>query len=52
MSELVLRESSDNEISNVTSSDDELNLIKRESSNYHFKKIIKSTENVDKRLID
>ena len=37
MSELVLQESSE---SKSSSSDDELNLIKKEASNYNFKKLI------------
>ena len=49
MSELVLRESSNLDDS---SSDDELNLIKKEASNYNFKKMIKSEDKVDKRLLD
>ena len=49
MSELVLQESSD---LNDSSSDDELNLIKKEASNYTFKKMIKSKDKVDKRLLD
>ena len=50
MSELVLPESSSDQ--NESSSDDELNLIKKEASNYNFKKVLKSKEKVDKRLID
>ena len=49
MSELVLQESSDIKSS---SSDDELNLIKKEASNYNFKKLFKSTDKIDKRLLD
>ena len=49
MSELVLQESSD---LNSTSSDDELNLIKKESANYTFKKLIKSRDKVDERLVE
>ena len=50
MSELVLQESSDPDNS---SSDDELNLIKKEASNnYNFTKMIKSKDKVDKRLLD
>ena len=49
MSELVLRESSNLDDS---SSDDELNLIKKEASNYNFKKMIKSEDKADKRLLD
>ena len=49
MSELALHESSDSENS---SSDDELNLIKKEAQNYNFKKLIKSKEKVDQRIID
>ena len=49
MSELVLKESSDPDNS---SSDDELNLIKKEASNYSFAKMIKSKDKVDKRLLD
>ena len=49
MSELVLQESSD---LNDSSSDDELNLIKKEASNYNFKKMITSENKVDKRLLD
>ena len=49
MSELVLRESSDPDDS---SSDDELNLIKKEASNYSFTRMIKSKDKVDKRLLD
>ena len=49
MSELVLQESSDLKNS---SSDDELNLIKKESSNYTFKKLIKSKDKVDERLVE
>ena len=49
MSELVLQESSD---INDSSSDDELNLIKKEASNFNFKKMIKSNERVDKRLLE
>ena len=50
MSELVLQESSALDAS--SSSDDELNLIKREASNYNFTKMIKSSDRVDKRLLD
>ena len=50
MSELVLPESSSDQ--NESSSDDELNLIKKEASNYNFKKVLKSKEKVDTRLID
>ena len=50
MSELVLKESSS--ALGTSSSDDELNLIKREASNYNFKKLIKSSDKVDKRLMD
>ena len=49
MSELVLKESSD---PNDSSSDDELNLIKKEASNYSFTRMIKSKDKVDKRLLD
>ena len=49
MSELVLQESSDLKNS---SSDDELNLITKESSNYNFKKMIQSKDRVDKRLFE
>ena len=49
MSELVLQESSE---SKSSSSDDELNLIKKEASNYNFKKLIQSKDKVDKRIID
>ena len=49
MSELVLQESSN---SKDSSSDDELNLIKKEASNYTFKKLIKSKDKVDERIID
>ena len=49
MSELVLQESSD---LNDSSSDDELNLIKKVASNYNLKKMIKSSDKVDKRLLD
>ena len=51
MSELVLHESSG--FTNESSSDDQLNLITKEASNnYNFKKMIKSSEKVDKSLID
>ena len=51
MSELVLHESSG--VTNESSSDDELNLITKEASNnYNFKKMIKSSDKVDKNLID
>ena len=50
MSELVLPESSSDQ--NLSSSDDELNLIKKEASNYNFKKVLKSKDKVDNRLID
>ena len=49
MSSLVLQESSD---PGQSSSDDELNLINKESSNYNFKKMIKSADKVDKRLFE
>ena len=50
MSELVLQESSELKDS---SSDDELNLISKETgSNYNFKKMIKSSSKVDKRLFE
>ena len=49
MSELVLHESSNPDSS---SSDDELNLIKKETCNYNFTKMIKSKDKVDKRLLD
>ena len=52
MSELVFRESSE-EFDSGNSSDDELNLVRKDGqSNQNFKKTIKSTERVDKRLID
>ena len=51
MSELVLQETSSSDHDN-TSSDDELNLIKKEASNYNFKKLIKSTEIIDKRILN
>ena len=49
MSELVLKESSDLENS---SSDDELNLIRKGVSVYNFKKMIKGNNKVDKRLLE
>ena len=49
MSELVLKESSD---LNNSSSDDELNLIRKSASDYNFKKMIKGTNKVDKRLLE
>ena len=49
MSELALQESSDLENS---SSDDELNMINKQASNYNFKKMILSTDKVDKRLYE
>ena len=49
MSELALQESSDLEHS---SSDDELNMINKQASNYNFKKMILSTDKVDKRLYE
>ena len=49
MSELVLHESSN---PNDSSSDDELNLIKKEASYYSFTKMIKSKDKVDRRLLD
>ena len=51
MSELVLKDSS-SALECSSSSDDELNLIKREASNYNFKKLIRSTDKVDRRLLD
>ena len=50
MSELVLPESSSN--NDASSSDDELNLIKKEASNYNFKKLLKSKDKIDIRLIN
>ena len=51
MSELVLNESS--EVNDESSSDDQLNLITKEASNnYNLKKLIKSSDKVDKNLID
>ena len=49
MSELVLKESSD---LNDSSSDDELNLNRKGLSDYNFKKMIKGTNKVDKRLLE
>ena len=46
----MLQESSN--LDETTSSDDELNLIKKEASNYNFKKMIKSADVVDRRLLD
>ena len=51
MSELVLDESSNSDGSD-NSSDDELNLIKKQPSNYNFKRMIKSNDKVDKRLLN
>ena len=52
MSELVLRESSD-EFDSKDSSDDELNQIRKDGkSSWNFKKTIKSADRIDKRLID
>ena len=50
MSELVLPESSSNQ--DESSSDDELNLIKKEASNYSLKKLLKSKDKIDIRLIN
>ena len=51
MSELVLLESSENNL-DTSSSDDQLNLIKRQASNKNFKKLIRSKDKIDKRLLD
>ena len=48
MSELVLQSSAPSD----SSSDDELNLIKKESMNYNFTKLIKSKNKVDKSLLN
>ena len=52
MSELVLDEPSNSNALVTSSSDDELNLIKKEAQNYNFKKLIKSKDKVDGRIID
>ena len=49
MSELVLQESSD---SGDSSSDDELNLIKKEASDINFTRLVRSKDNVDKSLLN
>ena len=49
MSQLVIHQSSD---SASSSSDDELNLIKRQASDYNYRRMIKSSDKVDKRLLD
>ena len=48
MSELVIKDSSGED----SSSDDELNLIKKEASNFNFKKMVQSSDKVDKRLLN
>ena len=52
MSELVLNESSDSNDKALSSSDDELNLIKKKASNKTIKRMIKSNDKVDKRLLN
>ena len=49
MSELVLDESSN---SNDSSSDDELNMIKKNASDKNLKRMIKSSDIVDKRILN
>ena len=49
MSQLVIHESSDTVSS---SSDDELNRINRQASNQNYRKLIKSSDKIDKRLLD
>ena len=50
MSELVLNESSNSKA--TSSSDDELNLIKKSSSDKNLKQMIKSSDKVDNRLLN
>ena len=53
MSELVLNESSDSNDKASSSSDDELNLIKKKAaSDKNIKRMIKSNDKVDKRLLN
>ena len=53
MSELVLDESSDSYNNASSSSDDELNLIKKKAaSDKNIKRMIKSNDKVDKRLLN
>ena len=52
MSELVLDESSDLSDRASSSSDDELNLIKKKASDKNIKRMIKSSDKVDKRLLN
>ena len=53
MSELVLDESSDSNNNASSSSDDELNLIKKKAaSDKNIKRMIKSNDKVDKRLLN
>ena len=47
MSELVLDETSDSKDKFSSSSDDELNLIKKQASNKNIRKMIKSNDKVD-----
>ena len=49
MSQLVIHESTETDNS---SSDDELNLVRRQASDYNYKRLIKSSDKVDKRLLD
>ena len=50
MSELVLSSDSDDRI--ASSSDDELNLITQQAFNTSVKKLIKSVDRTDKRIVD
>ena len=52
MSELVLNESSNSKDEFTSSSDDELNLIKKSASDKNLKRMIKSSDKVDNRLLN
>ena len=52
MSELVLNESSNSNNNVSSSSDDELNLIKKSASDKNLKRMIKSKDKVDNRLLN
>ena len=52
MSELVLNESSNSNDKDTSSSDDELNLIKKTASDKNLKQMIKSSDKVDNRLLN
>ena len=48
MSQLVIHESSDS----GSSSDDELNLVNRNASDFNYRRMIKSSDKIDKGLLD